>query len=42
MIYERLLEIKHKIPVLLENEEYEELSRIKKIYNQLLIKYKKL
>lgn len=42
MIYERLLEIKHKIPVLLEKEEYEELSRIKKIYNQLLIKYKKL
>lgn len=41
MIYERLINIKHKIPVLLEREEYEELARLKKIYNQLLIKYKK-
>lgn len=40
LIKERLINIKKKIPILLEKENYEELARLKKIYEELLKKYK--
>ena len=41
MLMERMVNIKRKRPILLENEQYEELARLQKIYQILLDKYKK-
>ena len=40
IIKERLISIRKKIPILLERENYEELARLKKIYIELMKKYK--
>lgn len=40
IISERLFNIEKKVPLLLEKENYEELARLKKIYVQLLRRYK--
>lgn len=40
IIKERIINIQKKIPLLLEKENYEELARLKRIYLQLLKRYK--
>lgn len=42
LIHDRLINIQRKVPKLLQNEKYEELAKLKKTYDQLLKKYKKL
>lgn len=41
IIKERLISIRKKIPLLLKKENYEELARLKRIYEQLLERYNK-
>lgn len=40
IIKERLVNIQKKIPLLLQQENYEELARLKKLYESLMKKYK--
>lgn len=40
MIRERLISIQKKVPLLLQRESYEELARLKKVWDQLIKRYK--
>ena len=40
MIKERLISIQKKVPLLLQRESYEELARLKRVYESLLKRYR--